>query len=228
MIILKKKISKNIIQIGQKKLDHQYTNLLVGGSGSGKINTLLNLINHEPDIDIVFLYAKDPYEAKYQLPINKRESTGLKYLNDLKAFSEYSNDIDDIYKDIEECNPNKQRKELIVFDDMIAYMLSNEKLNPIVTELFITGRKLNIYFVFITQSYFAVPKNIILNLTHYFVMKSPNKIELQQKAFNHSSDIDFKDFMNLYKKYSAKPYWFLLNLESDNSSRFRKYLFKKI
>ena len=133
-------------------------------------------------------------------------------------------------KNIEEYNLNIKRKILIVFD-MILDMLSNEKLNPMVTELFITGRKLNIYFVFITQSYFAVPKNIILNLTHYFVMKSPNKIELQQKAFNHSSDIDFKDFVNLYKKCSAKPYWFLLiivTLASDNSSRFRKYLFKKI
>ena len=219
MIILKKKISKDIIQIGQKKLDHQYTNLLVGGSGSGKINTLLNLINHEPDIDIIFLYAKDPYEAKYQLPINKRESTGLKYLNDLKAFSEYSNDIDDIYKDIEECNPNKQQKELIVFDDMIAYMLSNEKLNPIVTELFITGRKLNISLVIITQSCFTVPKNIRLNSAHYFIMKIPNKRELQHITFNHSSDIDFQDFMNLYKKCAAKPYSFLVidtTLPSDN------------
>ena len=90
--------------------------------------------------------------------INKRESTGLKYLNDSKAFIEYSNDMDDIYKNIEEYNPNKKRKILIVFDDMIADMLSNKKLNPIVTELFIRGRKLNISLVFITQTYLAVPK----------------------------------------------------------------------
>ena len=83
--------------------------------------------------------------------INKRESTGLEYLNDSKAFIEYSNDMDDIYKNIEEYNPNKKRKILIVFDDMIADMLSNKKLNPIVTELFIRGRKLNISVVFITQ-----------------------------------------------------------------------------
>ena len=82
---------------------------------------------------------------------------------------------------------------------MIADMLSNKKLNPIVTELFIRGRKLNISLVFITQSYFAVPKNIRLNCTHYFVMKIPNKRKLQQIAFNHSSDIDFQDFMNIYK-----------------------------
>ena len=116
--------------------------------------------------------------------------------------------MNDIYKNIEEYNPNKEQKILIVFDDMIADMLSNKKLNPIVTELFIRGRKLNISLVFITQSYFAVPKNIRLNSTHYFVMKIPNKRELQQIAFNHSSDIDFQDFMNLYKKCTAKSYSF--------------------
>ena len=76
--------------------------MIIGGSGSGKTNALLNLINHEPDTDRIFLYAKDPYEAKYQLLINKRESTGLKYFNDSKAFIEYSNDMDDTYKNIEE------------------------------------------------------------------------------------------------------------------------------
>ena len=98
--------------------------------------------------------------------INKRESAGLKYLNDSKAFIDCLNDVDDIYKNIEEYNPNKKWKILIVFD-MIANMLSNKKPNPIVTELFIRGRKLNISLFFITQSYFAVPKNIRLNSSHY-------------------------------------------------------------
>ena len=139
--------------------------------------------------------------------------------------------MDDIYKNIEEYNPNKKRKILIVFDDMIADMLSNKKLNPIVTELFIRGRKLNISLVFITQSYFAVPKNIRLNSTHYFVMKIPNKRELQQIAFNHSSDIDFQDFMNFYKKCTAKLHSFLVidtTLASDNCSRFTKNLLERI
>ena len=117
--------------------------------------------------------------------------------------------MNDIYKNIEEYNPNKKQKILIVFDDMTADMLSNQKLNPIVTELFIGGRKLNISLVFITQSFFAVPKNIRLNSTYYFmkiqkVMKILNKRELQEIAFNHSSDNDFQDFMNLYKKCTAK------------------------
>ena len=93
---------------------------------------------------------------------------------------------------------------------MIADMLNNKKLDPIVTELFIRGRKLNISLVFITQSYFAVPKNIRLNSTHYFVMKIPNKEGLQHIAFDHLSDIDFQDFMNLQKKCTEKPYSFLL------------------
>ena len=106
-------------------------------------------------------------------------------------------------------------------------MLSNKKLNPIVTELFIRGRKLNISIIFITQSYFSVPKNIRLNSTYYFIMKILNKRELQQIAFNHSSEIDFKDFMNLYKKGTEKPYSFLVIdaiLALDNPSRFRKNL----
>ena len=114
---------------------------------------------------------------------------------------------------------------------MIADMLSNKKLNPIVTELFIKERKLNISLVFITQSYFAVPKNIRQNSTHYFVVKIPNKRELQQIAFNYSSDFDFQDFMNVDKKCAAKPYSFLVidtPLASDNSLCFRKNLLERI
>ena len=104
-------------------------------------------------------------------------------------------------------------------------MRKNKILNPIVTELFIRGRKLNISLVFITQSYSAVPKNIRLNSTHYFVMKIPNKRKLQQIAFNHSSDIDFQEFMTLYKKCTADPCSLLVidtTLASDNSLRFFK------
>ena len=90
--------------------------------------------------------------------INKRESTELKHFNDSKAFIEYSDDMDVIYKNIEEYNPNQKRKMLIVFYDMIADMLNSKNLNPVVAELFIRGRKLNTSFVFITQSYFAVTK----------------------------------------------------------------------
>ena len=123
-------------------LDHLYRILIMGGSGSGKTNALLNLMNDQPDIDKIYLYAKDLYEKKYQYLINKRENVGLNHFNDPKAFIEYSNDIQDVYKNIEDYNPIKKRKVLIIFDDMIADMISNNKLNPIVTELFIRGRKL--------------------------------------------------------------------------------------
>ena len=129
------------------------------------------------------------------------------YINDPKAFIEYSNNMDDIYKKIEKYNPNKNRKILIVFDDMIADMLSNIKLNPIVRELFVRGRISNISLLFIIQSYFAVPKNILCS-TRYFVLKIPNIGELQQTTFNHSSDTDFQDVMNLYQKMYYKTILF--------------------
>ena len=123
--------------------DHPYRILIIGGSTSGKTNALINLINNQPDIDKIYLYAKDLYEAKYQFLINKRESTGLKHLNDPKAFIENSNDMQDV----------KERQILIVFDDMIADMINNKKLNSIVTDLFIRSRKL---YIPLTQSYFKV------------------------------------------------------------------------
>ena len=140
--------------------DHPYRILIIGGSGSGKTNTLLNLINNQPDIDKIYLYVKNLYEPKYQFLINQRESAGLKYFNDPKAFIEYSNDMHDVYKNIDNYNPDKENKILIVFDDMIADMIKNKELNSIVTELFIRGRKLNISLVFITQSYFKVPRDV--------------------------------------------------------------------
>ena len=209
--------------------NHPYNILIIDGSGSGKTNALLNLINDQPDIDKIYLYAKDPYEAKYQYLINKRKEVGLDHFNDPRAFIEYSNDMQDVHKNIEDYNPNKKRKILIVFDDMIADMINNKKLNPVVTELFIRGRKLNISIVFITQSYIKVPTDVRLNSTHFFIMKIPNKRELQQIPLNHSCDIDFKDFIKIYKKCTAEPYSFLVNdttLPSDDLLRFRKNLLK--
>ena len=126
--------------------------------------------------------------------------------------------MQDLYKNIE---------VLIVFDDMIADMINNKKLNSILTELFIRERKLNISIVFITESYFKVPKDVRLSFTHFFIMKIPNKRELLQIALNHSSNIDLKDFMEIYKKCTVEPYSFLVNdttLLSGNPLRFRKNL----
>ena len=109
---------------------------------------------------------------------------------------------------------------------MIADMIHNEKLDSIVTELFIRGRKLSISLGFITQSYFKVPKDVRLNTTHFFISKIPNKRELQKIAINHSSDISTKDFINIYRKYTAEPYSFSVNdtmYPSDNPLMFRKF-----
>ena len=159
----------------------------------------MNLIENQPDIDKVYLHAKDPYEVKYQYVINERENVGINHFNGPKAFIQYSNDMHDVYKNLNYYNPYKENKILIVFDDMIADMINNRKLDSIVTELFIRGRKLNISLVFITQSYFKVPKDVILN-THFFITKIPNGRELQQIGINHLSGIGPKDFINIYKK----------------------------
>ena len=134
----------------------------------------------------------------------------------------------DVYKNIDEYNVDKDRKILIAFDDMISDIIKDKKLNSIVTELFIRGRKINISLVFITQSYFKVPKDVRLNTTQFFISKILNKRDLQQIVINHSSDISTKDFINIYRKCTAEPYWFLVNdttLASDNPLRFRKTLF---
>ena len=150
----------------------------------------------------------------------------MKRFNDPKAFIEYSNDMQDFYKIINEYNPGKNHKILIVFDDMIADMINNKKLNSIVIEMFIRSRKLIISLVFITKSYFRVPKAVRLNFTHFFIVKILNKKELQQIALNRSPDIDSKDFIKIYKKCTAESYSFLVTdytLTSDNLLRFRKH-----
>ena len=129
----------------ENKTEHNSNRILIiGGSGSGKTNALLNLINNQPNIDKIYLYAKDPYGAKYQCLINRPEKVGLNHYDDPKAFTEYSDDMQDVYKDIEEYNLGKKRKVLIVFDEMIADMVDNKNLNAVVTRLFVRGRKLDI------------------------------------------------------------------------------------
>ena len=114
-----------------------------------------------------------------------------------------------VYKNIEEYNPEEKYKVLIVFDGMSANVINSKKLNPVVIELFIRGRKVSISFVFITQSCFKVQKDVRLNSTQYFINKVHNKRELQQIALNHSSDIEFKAFMKIYKKiYCRNIYLF--------------------
>ena len=136
---------------------------------------------------IKYIYtAKDTDEDKYQYLINKREQAGIKNLNDPHAFIEYSSDMNDVLEDINSHNKKRDKKVLIIFDDMIADIMRSEKFKAIVKELFIRCRKLNISIVFITQSYFRTPKDARLNSTYYILMKISNKKELKSIAEENS------------------------------------------
>ena len=125
------------------------------------------------------MYAEDLSEPKYQFLIKQREDAGIKNLNDPSVFIEYSNPMDDVYNNVDDYNPKRKRKILIVFDHMIADVMINMRYQAIIKELFIRCTKLNISLLFITQSYFSVPKEVRLNFTHYLIMKIHNKKELQ-------------------------------------------------
>ena len=188
---------------------------------------MLNLINEQKDIDKIYLYTKDLSESKHEYLTKNRENAGIKLVNYSNAFIEYSNTMDDVYENIDNYNSSRKRKILIIFDDMIADIMTNKKFQSIIKELFIRCRKLNISLVFITQSYFSVPKDVRLNSTHYLIMKINNKRELQNIAINHSADIDYQDFIKIYRECIKEPYNFLTidtTLPSSNPLRFRKNL----
>ena len=196
-----------------------------------KTNALFNLINEQNDIDKIFLYARDLNEPKYKILIKKRKDAGIKHLNDPNAFIECSNTMDDVYENINDYNPIRKRKKLIVFDDMIADIMTNKKFQAIIKELFIRCRKLNISLAFITQSYFSVPKDVRINSTHYLTMKINNKRELQNIAINHHADINYQDFMKIYRECTKQPYNFLTidtTLPASDPLRFRKKLFESL
>ena len=184
--------------------------LIIGPSGSGKTNTLLHLIDKFHPIDKIYLYAKDTDEDKNQYLINKREQAGIKNLNDPHAFIECSSDMSDVLEDINNYNKKRDKKVLIIFDDMIADIMRSEKFKAIVQELFIRCRKLNIAIVFITQSYFRTPKDARLNSTHYILMKMGNKKELKSTAEENSGHLDFKDFLKIYNYCTKDPYSFMM------------------
>ena len=208
--------------------DHPYRILITGGSGSGKTNALINLINEQNDIDKIYLYARDLKEPKYEYLIKKCEDVGISHVNNPNTFIECSNTMDDVYENIKDYNSSRKRKILIVFDDMIADIMTNRRFPAITKELFIRSRKLNISLVFITQSYFSVTKDVRLNPTHYLIMKINNRKELQNIPSNHSADIDYKDFMKICREFTREPFNFLAidtTLPVSDPLGFRKNLF---
>ena len=177
------------------------------------------------------MYAKDLREPKYEFLIKKREDAGIKHFNDPNAFIECSNTMEDVCENINDCKPNRKRKMLTVFDDIIAPIMSNKKFQALFKELSIRCRKLNISSFFVTQSYFSFPKDVRLNSTHYLIMKINPRKELQNIAINHSADIDCKDFMKIYRECTREPYSFLTidtTLPGSGTLRFRKNLFPTI
>ena len=163
-------------------------------------------------------------KPKYEYLIKNDKITGIKHLNDLNAFIKCSNTMDDIYENINDYNSSRKRKILIVFDDTIADIVDNNKFKTIINELFIRCTKLNISLVLITQSYFRVPKDARLNS---LIMKINYRKELQNIEINDSADIDYRDFMEIYRECTKEPFNFLKNdtmLPASNPLRFRKNL----
>ena len=201
----------NIVSYKNENKDNNWSfrMLIIGPSGSGKTNTLLHLINNLHPIDKIYLYAKDLHQPKYEYLINKREQAGIKNLDDPKAFIEYSDDMDDALDDINNYNKNRDKKVLIVFDDMIPDIKCNKKIKKIIKELFHRARKLNVSIVFIMQSYFRALKDARLNSTHYILMKIGDKKELKRIAEEKSGHLDYKDFLKMYNYCTRKPYSFM-------------------
>ena len=196
---------------------------IIGPSGSGKTNTLLHLINNLHPTDKIYLYAKDLHEPKYEYLINKREQAGIKNLNDPHAFIECSDDMNDVLDDINNYNKNRDKKVLIVFDDMIADIEYNKNFKRIIKELFYRTRKINVSIVFIMQSYFRALKDARLNSTHYIIMKINNKKQLKRIAEEKSGHLDYKDFLKMYN-YCTKESYSLMTIDTRPTAAmvFRK------
>ena len=167
----------NIVSNKNENKDNNwpFTMFIIGPSGYSKANTLLHLINNLHPVDKIYSYTNDIHEQKYEYLINKREQAGIKNLNDPHAFIEYSDDMNDVLDDINNYNINRDKKVLIVFDDMIADIEYNKKFKRIIKKLFYRARKIIVSIIFIMQSYFRALNDARLNSTHYILMKINNK-----------------------------------------------------
>ena len=169
---------------------------------------MLNLIKKQNDTEKIYIYAKDLSEPKYEFWIKKHEDAGTKHFSDPNAFTECSNIMDNVYENMDDYNKNRQRKILIVFDDIIAYIMPNKKFQAIIKELFIRCIRLNILslsLIFLFQ-----------NSTHYLIMKTNNRKKLQNIAINHYADIDYNNLVRIYRECTRKTYFFFFLFFFDN------------
>ena len=163
------------------------------------------------------------HEPKYEYLINKREQARIKNLNDPHAFIEYLDDMSDVLDDINNYDKNREKKVLIVFDDMIAGIEYNKKFKRIIKELFYRAHKIKVSIVFITQSYFRALKDARLNSTHYILMKIGNKKELKSIAEEKSGHLDYKDFLEMYNYCIKEPYSFMtIDVRPTTTITFKK------
>ena len=215
----------NIVNKNNKNNDKYWSFriLIIGSSGSGKTNALLHLIqklNNTNPIDKIHLYAKDLSEPKYEILIDNSEKSGIKNYNDPNAFIEYSNSMDDVFENIHDYNTKRKRRILIVFDDMIANIMTNKKLQSLSKDYL-----LDVENQIFLLSYFRAPKEARLNSTHYLIMKIQSKRELQNISQDNSGDVDFKDFLKIYKNCTNEAYSFMTidtTLPTSDPMRFRK------
>ena len=192
-------------------LDHPYRIIIISGSGSGKTSALSNLINEQNDIDNIYLYVRELSEPECEYLIKKRKDAGIKHVSNPNAFIKRSNTMDDVYENINNYNLTREIKNLIVFDEMIANIMTKRRFQAVIKELFIRCRKLNIALVFITQSYFSVPKDLRLNSTHYLIMKINNRRELQNVSTDHSAGVNYQDLKKSYRECTKEPFYFFDN-----------------
>ena len=209
MLNLDKLVNKNNNKADVESEEWPFCMSIIGPSGSGKTNTLLHLIDNLHPIDKIYSYAKDLAEPKYEYLINKRKQAGIKNLDDPHAFIEYCYDMNDVYDDISNYNKKRDKKVLIIFDDMISDIEYNNNFKRMIKELFYRGRKLNISIVFIMQSHFRALKDARLNTTHYLLMKIGNKKELKSTAEEKLGNVDYKDILKMYNYFTKEPYSFM-------------------
>lgn len=150
---------------------HPFRILIIGPSGSGKTNLLLNIINEREDIDKIYLFARDLNEHKYELLINTRKKAGISHYNDENAFIESFDSMDYVFFNIDDFNIGRKRKVVIIFDDMIPDIVTNKNYQQVIKELFIRSRKINISLIFLSQSFFSIPKNVRLNSRQFYFLK---------------------------------------------------------